>query len=129
MISIAINMLLKKLAISNNNILDFKHSNNLNNIMEKKIELQKKIRIKLFLYFIVSSILLLFFWYYISMFGAIYKNTQLHLVIDTFTSFGLSLIYPLGIYLLPGFFRIKALSNKKKPRKYLYNLSKLLQLI
>ena len=129
LISIVINMLLKKLAISNNNILDFKHSNNLNNIMEKKIELQKKIRIKLFLYFIVSSILLLFFWYYISMFGAIYKNTQLHLIIDTFTSFGLSLIYPFGIYLLPGLFRIKALSNKKKPRKYLYNLSKLLQLI
>ena len=62
------------------------------------------------------------------MFGAIYRNTQLHLLKDTLISFGLSLIYPFGFYLLPGFFRISALSDHKKKRKYLYNFSKILQI-
>ena len=63
------------------------------------------------------------------MFGAIYKNTQVHLLKDTLISFGLSLIYPFGIYLLPGIFRIPALSNRKNKRECLYNFSKLLQML
>ena len=63
------------------------------------------------------------------MFCAIYKNTQVYLIKDTAISFGLSLLYPFGIYLLPGIFRIPALSNKKNNRKYLYNFSKILQII
>ena len=63
------------------------------------------------------------------MFGAIYKNTQLHLLKDTLMSFVLSLIYPFWIYLLPGILRIPALSDSKKNRKLLYNFSKLLQII
>ena len=63
------------------------------------------------------------------MFGAIYINTQLHLIKDNLISFGLSLLYPFGTYLLPGFFRIPALSNKKNKRSYLYNISKFLQML
>ena len=48
------------------------------------------------------------------MFCAIYKNTQLHLIKDTLISFGLSFIYPFGINLLPGLFRIPSLSEKKE---------------
>ena len=62
------------------------------------------------------------------MFGAIYKNSQYHLLKDTLISFGLSLIYPFGIYVLPGLFRIPALSNSKNKSKYLYDFSKLLQM-
>ncbi len=63
------------------------------------------------------------------MFGAIYRNTQMHLLKDTLISFGLSLSYPFVIYLFPGMFRIPALSNPRDKRKLLYNFSKLLQLI
>ena len=62
------------------------------------------------------------------MFGAIYRNTQFHLLKDTLVSFGLSLLYPFGIYLIPGFFRIPALSNPKKKKEYLYKISKILQI-
>ena len=62
------------------------------------------------------------------MFGAIYKNSQYHLLKDTLISFGLSLIYPLGIYVLPGLFRIPSLSDSKNKSKYLYDISKLLQM-
>ena len=81
------------------------------------------------LYFIISSIFLVLFWYYISMFCAIYKNTQIHLIKDTLISLGISLLYPFGLYLLPGFFRIPSLSNKHKKKKCLYNMSKLFQMI
>ena len=63
------------------------------------------------------------------MFCAIYVNTQLHLIKDTLISFGLSLLYPFGINLMPGIFRIPSLSNPKNKRSYLYSLSKIVQLI
>ena len=63
------------------------------------------------------------------MFGVIYKNTQYHLLKDTLISFGVSLLSPFCIYLLPGIFRIPSLSDKNGKRKCLYNFSKILQLI
>ena len=62
------------------------------------------------------------------MFCVIYKNTQSHLLKDTFMSFGLSIIFPFVIYLLPGIFRIPSLSTSNKKRKCLYNFSKFLQI-
>ena len=73
--------------------------------------------------------MLLFFWYYLACFSAIYKNTQIHLIKDTLISLGISLLYPFGLYLLPGFFRISALSDKGNEKECLYNLSKLAQMI
>ena len=54
------------------------------------------------------------------MFGAIYKNTQYYLLKDTLISFALSQLYPFAINLIPGFFRIPSLSDKKKQRSFLY---------
>ena len=85
--------------------------------------------IKFILYFIISFIFLIFFWYYISMFGTIYRNTQFHLLKDTLMSFGLSLIIPFLYYLLPGIFRIPALSKANNRRECLYNFSRILQSI
>ena len=129
MISIVLNKILKVLALSNDAILDFKQIKNKNDIDKEKNNLLNKLKIKFILYYIISSILILFFWYYISMFGAIYKNTQVHLLKDTLISFGLSLVYPFGIYLLPGIFRIPALSNRKNKKECLYKFSKLLQML
>ena len=128
LISMLLNTLLKLLALSNGGILEFKQNKNNKNVNEKGEELKKKLSIKFALYFIISFIFLLFFWYYISMFGAIYRNTQFHLLKDTLVSFGLSLLYPFGIYLIPGFFRIPALSNPKKKKECLYKLSRILQI-
>ena len=63
------------------------------------------------------------------MFCAIYRNTQIHLIKDTLISFGTAFLYPFGLYLLPGIFRIPALSNKRNKRVCLYNMSKLFQMI
>ena len=132
LISAFLDILLKLLALSEDNILKFKINKEKSNLKQRKIELNNKLKIKFIIYFITSFILLIFFWYYLSMFCAIYTNTQTHLIKDTLISFGLSLIYPFGIYLLPGIFRIPSLSNKKyrrKKRKYLYDFSQIFQML
>ena len=63
------------------------------------------------------------------MFGVIYKNTQIHLLKDTLISFGLGLVTPFGIDLLPGFFRIPALRAKNKDKMCFYKFSQLVALI
>ena len=86
-----------------------------------------KIKIKFLLYFIIATFFLILFWYYISMFCAIYINTQIHLIKDSLLSFMLSFIEPLGIYLIPGIFRIPALSKNHKNIYILYKFSVILQ--
>ena len=126
LVSMALGLLLQLLALPENDILEYKKDKNKNNLDERKSKLYDKIKIKFVSYFIASFIFLLFFWYYLSMFCAIYINTQRHLINDSLISFGLSLIYPFGIYLFPAFFRKLSLSNPKSGRSYLYKLSQFL---
>ena len=129
LISMVLDSLLGFLALSNEEILELKEIEEKRNILKIGKKLKQKLNIKFFFYYFVSFILLLSFWYYISMFGAIYRNTQNHLLKDTLISFGLSMIYPFVLYLIPGFFRIPALSEPKKKRKCLYIFSQILQKI
>ena len=116
------------LGLSSDKIIYFKQYQRDKNIKKNGNKLISSIKIKVSIYFIISFIFLLFFWYYISIFCIIYKNTQYHLLKDTLISFGFSMLYPFGLYLLPGFFRIPSLSNPKKKRVCLYNFSKILQI-
>ena len=128
LISMVLNKILKFLSLSNDGIISFKQNKSIKNINQKEFDLNNKLRVKFVLYFILSFIFLLLFWYYLSMFGAIYRNTQYHLIKEILISFALSLFYPLLINLIPGLFRIPALSNQEKERIYLYKLSKFLQI-
>ena len=129
LISTFLNLLFKLLALSEGQIISFKENKKTNGLKKREDELRKLLKIKFLLFFIFGTIFLISFWYYISMFGAIYTNTQIHLIKDTLISFGLSLCYPIGIYLLPGIFRIPSLSNIKNKRNCLYTFSKILQVI
>ena len=128
LISIFLEMIVKKLSLSNNGIIDFKQDKNKNTVNKRAIKLHKVLAIKFTFYFIISFIFLGFFWYYISMFGAVYPNTQLYLIKDTLISFGLSLVYPFGINLIPGLFRIPALVDRRNKRTCLFTISKIIQI-
>ena len=128
-ISTILNYPLDFLALSNDVIINYKQDTLKINIMINAKKLKKTLTIKFTLYFIISFVFLLFFWYYISIFCVIYKNTQMHLLKDTLISIGLSLIFPFCIYLIPGIFRIPSLSDKNNKRECLYNFSKILQLL
>ena len=128
-ISDVFNYILGILALSQDSISNFKSFVKKENLNKRIISLNTKIKIKLILYFILSTIFLIFFWYYISMFCAIYSNTQIHLIKDTLISFIFSFIKPFFVNLLPGIFRIPALSDINNNRKILYIISKILQMI
>ena len=126
-ISTILNAILKVLALSGETLIDYKHKKDINGLFERKSELESKLRKKFVAYFSLGFALLFIFWYYLSMFCAIYRNTQTHLIKDTLICFVLSLFYPIMIYLIPGMFRMCVLDDKQSKKKYLYALSKLFQ--
>ena len=96
---------------------------------KKARKIEKCLKIKLILFFVISSILMLFFWYFISCFCAVYTNTQIILIKDTGISFGTSMLYPFILSFIPGIFRIPALRAKNKNLKSLYKLSSFVNLL
>ena len=126
LISSVISMLLEFLALSEDGILNLKNNKEKRNLNQRVMKLNKVLNIKFAFYFIISFILLLFFWYYLCVFCYVYRNTQIHLIKDTLISFFLPFVYPFGIYLVPGIFRIPSLSNSKNKRNCLYKFSQFL---
>ena len=125
LISIIINTILRLLSLSENNILKLKDEHELN-IIRKSKEIKSNLKIKFIIFFLLSFILMLFFWYFISCFCAVYINTQSILIQDTLFSFITSMLYPFGINLVPGIFRLSALRAKNKDKESIYKLSLIL---
>ena len=129
LISAIIGVIIKYLSLSEDKIIGIKREKKIKDLDKRVEALSNSLKIRFTLFFILTFIFLLFFMYYITCFCCIYEHTQIHLIKDSMISFGLSLIYPFGIYLIPGIFRIPALRAKKKDKKYLYKLSLLIQKI
>jgi hypothetical protein len=125
LISNTLFLFIKYFSLSEKNVIKGKYNNN----NEESNAIIKRIKIKFALFFIFTFLLLMFFWYYISCFCAVYMNSQKHLLKDTLITFGWSMMYPLGINIFPGLFRIPALRDKKGNKKTLYNTSKFFQII
>ena len=125
-ISFVINYLINFLSLSESSIIVLKHDKETFNIEDKAKKIIKNLSIKFICFFILCFILLIFFWYYVSCFCCVYKKTQIYLFNNTLISFGLSLLYPFILLLLPGIIRIPLLKAPKKCLKFLYNVSKFL---
>ena len=67
-----------------------------------------------------------FYWYTITCFCAVYNNTQNAFIKDSFSSFGLGLLYPFVLYLFPSALRIIALRATKVRLTFLYSLSNII---
>ena len=124
-----INSLLKYLSLTENTIIKLKKENNIDLVTLKAKKQEKVLMIKFIIFYIFSFIFMSFFWYFISSFCAVYKNTQIILIKDTLISFLLSMLYPIGINLVPGFLRIPALRSPKRDKKCMYNFSNIVALI
>ena len=120
-------VIIKYFSLSEKNICEIKKEKSFE-IANDKITIAKRyIIIKYILFFCLSILFLLFFWYYLSSFSAVYANTQKYLIKNILISFGFSFIYPFIINLLPSFLRIYAL--KDHYRKCIFNFSKIIQFI
>jgi hypothetical protein len=128
-VSVIINIILKQLSLSEKNILNLKREKTYNKTLQYSKGIKNCLANKFIIFFILSYLLLMFFWYFIACFCGVYVNTQIILIKDTIISFCLSMIYPFGLYLIPGFFRIHALRAAKKDKKIIYKISLLIALI
>ena len=96
---------------------------------EKIMNILDKIRRKLVAFFVVTFLLGLFYWYFISAFCAVYQNTQKIFIRDTFISFAISLIDPFIIYGITCLLRLVSLTlccRKNCCGKVIYKISDLI---
>ena len=98
-----------------------------NNSSKRMKYIYKCINIKLILFFIFTSIFILFYWYMISAFCSVYKNTQIAFIKDWLLSFVLGISLPFAIYLIPSAFRICAIKNSYcNGAIFIYKLSEII---
>ena len=129
-ISAIINVILKYLSLSEKKILEIKNEKVYKKSLEKSKNISKSLIIKFIVFFTLGTFLMAFFWFFLSCFCFVYRNTQIPLIKDTVCSFFLSMIYPFGLYLLPGLIRIPSLKKTKKNNKEcIYKLSLFISLI
>jgi len=129
LISSIFNMILKQLSLSERNILSIAQAREYKIGVRKSKTIFKCLKIKFFFFFLLSIPILLFCWYFISCFCAVYHNTQLILISDSFISFGMSMLYPFCLNLFPGFFRIPALRARHKDKICMYKISNIIALV
>ena len=120
-----ITFLLKFLSLSQKNVQAIKEEKDRNKAQQLSSKFLKCIKIKVSVFYIILFILLIVFWYYVSAFCVVYKNTQKHLLKDTLMSFCFSMLYPFAICFITACFRIWGLTSKTK---CLYTTSKILQM-
>ena len=125
-ISYFICLIIKYFSLSERDILKIKHEYKKGKINDRIDKVKKCLSIRYSCFYILSLILIIFFWYYLSSFCAVYRNSQIFLIINTTISFILSFIYPFFSNLIPTIFRIIAI---KKHSKCLFGINKIIQIL
>ena len=127
--TVALRIILETLVLTDRNILQVKHQKTYNEANKMKINILKYINIKFGIFFVLNFILLILFWFYLTIFNGLYENSQIFLIENTVISFGISLFYPVFWNIIPSILRICSLGNKKNNRQCIYKISKILQVI
>jgi hypothetical protein len=112
--------------LTQNKILEIKSIKDLNKMKNKYNILKNVLKVKLIIFYSIHLTLFVFYWYYIAAFFSIFKNSKKYLLIDISISFSLDMIYPFLFTIFPTILRVQGL---KKNIRFLYNISKCLQLI
>ena len=130
-ISTVIFHLIKYFFTSDKIIIKIKNEKNSENLEDKIVNIFKCLVIKFTLFSDLSLLLLFLFWYYISCFCAVFKNSQSFLIKDTLYSLAFSLLYHFVINLIPGIFRIYALKKAKNNvnKELIFKIGTILQVL
>ena len=118
---------IKYFSLSERNIGEIAKQKSLDKASDKAYQVKKCIRIKYICFFCLCILFLIFFWYYLSSFGAVYQNTQIYLIKNILISFSFSLIYPFIINIFPVILRIYSL--KESNGECIFKFSKIIQFI
>ena len=126
-ISLLIELLLCYLSLTDKNFYSLK-SNFIKGEKSKIIKTIRCIELRLIIFFIFVFIFYLVYWYIISVFCGVYRNTQIVFIKDFIISFSICLIYPFFLYFISASLRYYSLKDKKKALKCLYNFSYIIPL-
>ena len=121
--------IIKIFSLSQRNLLELRYEENLNKAQDKADKIKRCLLIKYITFYIICIIFITFFWFYLSSFCAVYKNSQFYVIENTFISFGLSLLYPFLFNLLPSIIRLSSLKSKASLNKHIYKISQFIQLL
>jgi hypothetical protein len=120
-------IILKYIFLSERNIMEIKKQETKDNAADMVDKVKRCLIIKYIIFYVAGSLFLILFWYYLSSFGAVYQNSQVFLIINTFLSSFISIIYPFFINVFPAVIRVFSLGNKN--REIFYKISKIIQII
>ena len=115
--------LFEKLSLTQDDILGVKEQKTIKEMKKELIKSITCIKKKLIIFFILGIFFLFIFWYYLSAFCAVYKNTQVILLQNSLISYITGMIYPFAFNLFPTIFRNYGLSNQNK---FFYKFSDIL---
>ena len=90
------------------------------------LRIERCIQMKIYFFFMFTGFMFFFYWYIITCFCAVYENTQIAFIKDSFLSFGLGLLYPFVLYLFPSGLLIVSLNFLKGKISFIYKLSDLI---
>ena len=119
-------IILKFISLTHNSIRALRKMKNVELAKKKSVCLLRCIKLRIFIYYILSFAFLIIFGFYVLCFCAIFENTQLILVRSTFTSWLISLLYPFIICFITSLFRSLSFTCESK---CLYIVKQLLQML
>ena len=126
LISVTIKNLLLLISFPEMDIAKIKNQKNYQT-MQKSINM---VITKCYLFFFVNIIILSLIWIYIASFFMIFRNTQMYVIKNTLISFGLSMVVPFILYIIPAFIRIISVKGDNSQCGYcFYLLAIILQVI
>ena len=128
-ISTFISFLASYLSCTHDNFIKIRENKTYEEAEKFSLYLIKKLKIKYYIYFAISIIFNLLFFYYLWAFCAVYSITQTHMIRDSLISFLLSISYSILLTLIPPIFRKFSLSKNNKFRNFIYIISWLIALV
>ena len=135
-ISSIILLFLKLLCLSHNSIRNLKKNKNIEDTKKDMVWTLRCIKLRIFIYYIISIVFIIAFGFYIACFCEIFENTQILLLWTMAFSWVLNILYPFVVCFITSIFRRGALTcgkkeknNRRKGIKCCYRINKILQLI
>ncbi len=118
--------LIRYFSLSERILMGIKFEENTKIIPLKIIEGKKFLNGTYITFYVFSFVFILFFWFYLSSFCAVFQNSQIFILINSFIDFSIAALFPIIYNLLPCLLRKMALKNKNE---FIFKTSKVLQII
>ena len=128
-ISHFITIIIKLIFLSDSNIIELKKHKNIMEAKDAISTIRRNLTLKYIIFFLLGIAFHLIFWFSLSSFSNMYRNTQVFVLENALIAFGISCIYPIIFNILPSIFRVCSLSGDEKNHNIIYSISKFLQMI